>query len=183
MNLIPETIFHFESDGVTERNNFVNLKKNRITFDCGTVMEKVVLLHRVQKLPCLKIRPLNQSEILEVKMSGAGMNVSLMNKAMMYEAASNSVAFAGFHMNKLTWKEAHLRLGCPNDDYLRKMAVNDMVAGLRDLLPFPKEGVKNFCECMLGQSTEMTRMIPKVSGRVSTLNKRGIDGFWWSMAS
>ena len=106
MSLIPETIFHFEADGITERNNFVNLKKNIITFDCGTAMEKVVMLHRVQKLPCLRIRPSNQQEILEVKMSSSGMNVSLMNKAMIYDAAANAVSFAGFHMNKLTWKDA-----------------------------------------------------------------------------
>ena len=184
MSLIPETIFHFEADGITERNNFVNLKKNIITFDCGTAMEKVVMLHRVQKLPCLRIRPLNQQEILEVKMSSSGMNVSLMNKAMIYDAAANAVSFAGFHMNKLTWKDAHLRLGCPNDDYLRKMAENNMVVGLKDLLPFPKEGVKKFCECMLGQSTEMTRMIPSVSGRVATLKGVSMDfGGPWPVES
>ena len=68
-------------------------------------------------------------------------------------------------MNKLTWLDAHLSLGCPGDRYLKTMAEKDMIKGLKALLPFPLEGVKIFCECYLNQSVQMKHMIPKVSGR------------------
>ena len=69
MILIPEGHFHFRPDGVTERPNFINFKKNCMIIDQNLSEEKYVELKRIEKLPCLKMRPLNQDEIMKIRFS------------------------------------------------------------------------------------------------------------------
>ena len=69
MILIPEGHFHFRPDGVTERPNFINFKKNCMILDQNLSEEKYVELKRIEKLPCLKLRPLNQDEIMKIRFS------------------------------------------------------------------------------------------------------------------
>jgi hypothetical protein len=173
MNLMPENKFHFEEDGVTEKNNDINLKKNVMTLDTNTVSEKRVLIERIQKLPCIKIRPLNAKEIEAMRIQKGNFNSNLLtNKCF------------SFHMSKLTWMDAHKRLGCPADAYLKLMAERKMIVGLDQLLPFPRHGVKQFCECMIGQATKSTRMIPMKSNRLSGAEEMSMDiGGPWPVQS
>ena len=154
MILIPEGHFHFEKDGVTERNNFINFKKNAMLLDQGEEDEKYVVVNRIEKLPCLKIRPLNTSEILKIRISKGSFDMTTVAKTY------------GFRMSKKTWLDAHKSLGCPGDRYLKTMAQHDMIKGLKELLPFPKEGVKIFCDCHVNKAVMMKHMIPDVSMRV-----------------
>ena len=55
---------------------------------------------------------------------------------------------------------------CPGDRYLKTMAEKDMIKGLKDLLPFPREGVKIFCECHVNKAHQMKHMIPNSSERI-----------------
>lgn len=91
MSLIPEGHFHFEVDGITETNNFINFKKSIVLLDQGAVEEKCVVLDRIEKLPCLKMGPLNSREILKICVNKGTFDMSTVAKSY------------GFRMNKLAY--------------------------------------------------------------------------------
>ena len=153
--LIPETRWHFEEDGVTERPDYVNFKKNILFLDYETSHEVAIHLKRVEKLPCLSIRPLNAHEIEALRAEKGTLTTRQYARSL-----------GGFHVNKRNWLEVHQSLGCPSDPYLKLMAEKSMVNGLHDMLPFPKGGVKKFCECYINEMHFMKAQIPQMSGRI-----------------
>lgn len=55
------------------------------------------------------------------------------------------------------------------------MAEKDMIKGLKDLLPFSREGVKIFCDCHVNKAHQMKHMSPNSSERVMAPGTVGVS--------